>query len=127
MMIEQPDGSISVYPNIKEEIRQQKILGVGASESKRSLRRRITRAYVDGVDIIKLKATDQFTDEQHNVIRDSANALFGVEIVELTNSPVTIQCLLTKTLSIEEKLRRIHKMINSKLQETIFELKQENP
>lgn len=127
MLVEQPDGSVAVYPEIKEGTMMQTVLSVAASETERSLRRRITGAYVDGFDIIRLKAIEPFTNDQYNAIRDTTSALFGLEIVELTGSLVTIQCLLTKTLPIEETLRRIHGMIDSKLQETIFMLKQENP
>jgi len=61
-------------------------LNVDAKETTRSLKRRITGTYVDGFDVIKLKAVDNFTGEQQDAIREITDALFGLEIVEVTSN-----------------------------------------
>ena len=127
MLVEQPDYSVVIHPGVKNESLKQIILNVDIEESTRSLRRRITGAYVDGFDIIKLRAVDKFTEEQQDVIREIIKALFGLEIIELTSNFITIQCLLTKTLPIESTMQRIHSIIKSMFSETISALKERNP
>lgn len=126
-LVEQLDGSIALYPEVKEDIPRQITLNVDVNESERSLRRRIVGAYVDGFDVIKLEATDKFTEKQQDVIRNITEALFGLEIIEITSNLITIQCLLTKTLPIEKTIWRIHSIIKSMFSETVLALKERNP
>ena len=84
-LIPQQDGSISVYPEVKKEDPKNITLEIN-QESEQSLRRRITGAYVDGFDIIQLRTENRFTDEQHNIIREIAEELFGLEIVNATST-----------------------------------------
>lgn len=123
-LIQQSDGSMSIYPRVKGESSRQIILDIDAKESRQSLRRRITGAYVGGFDIIQLKAKERLTEEQHNIIREITEALFGLEVIEVTSNLVTIQCLLTKTLPIERTVQRIHSIIKSMFSETISALKE---
>ena len=126
-LVEQADGSIAVYPETKEKNVEQTVLKVAPEESIRSLRRRITGAYVDGFDIIKLEAVENFTSEQYDAIREITEALFGLEIIEVTSNSITIQCLLTKTLPIERAIQRIHSIIRSMFSETISALRERKP
>lgn len=126
-LVEQPDGSLILYPEFRKETLNQITLNVDAKETTRSLKRRITGTYVDGFDVIKLKAVDNFTGEQQDAIREITDALFGLEIVEVTSNMITIQCLLTKTLPIEKTIQRIHSTIRSMFSETILALKERNP
>lgn len=43
---------------------------------RQSLKRRIIAAYVDGFDIIKLKAEERLTEEQQDIIREAIEDLF---------------------------------------------------
>ncbi|MFQ6095266.1 MAG: AbrB/MazE/SpoVT family DNA-binding domain-containing protein [Candidatus Bathyarchaeia archaeon] len=126
-LVEHPDGSIAIYPEIKKEDLKQITLDVDIEESTRSLRRRITGAYVDGFDIIKLKAANTFTAEQQNAIREITEALFGLETIQVTSNSITIQCLLTKMLPIENTIQTIHTIIKSMFSETISALRERNP
>ena len=126
MLLEQPDYSVVIHPQVKNERLKQIVLNVDAEEQTRSLRRKITGAYVDGFDVIKLEATDRFTDEQEDATREITEDLFGLEIVELSANLVTIQCFLTKTLPIERMIQRIHSTIKSMFGETISALKDRN-
>lgn len=74
-----------------------------------------------------MKAVNKFTDEQQNAIREITEALFGLEIIEVTSNLITIQCLLTKTLPIERTIQRIHSIIKSMFSETILALKEGKP
>jgi len=127
MLIEQPDYSVVIHPGVKNESLKQIILDVDVEESKWSIRRRVTGAYVDGFDVIKLRAVDRFTEEQQDVIRETIAALFGLEIIELTSNSVTIQCLLAKRLPIESTMQRLHNIIKSMFSETVIALRERNP
>ena len=127
MLVEQPDHSVVIHPGVKNESLKQIILDVDVEESTWSIRRRVTGAYVDGFDVIKLRAVDRFTEEQQDVIRETIAALFGLEIIELTSNIVTIQCLLAKTLPIESTMQRVHNIIKSMFTETITALRERNP
>lgn len=125
-LVEQPDGSVAVYPEIKKDVLKQISLPVKVNESKRSLRRRIVGAYVDGFDVIVLRAGDKLSNKQQDIIREITETLFGLEIIEVTSHFITVQCLLTKTLPIDKTILRIHNMMKSMFSETISALKERN-
>lgn len=118
---QQQNGSISVYPEEKENKPRQIDLEIN-EESEQSLRRRITGAYVDGFDIIQLKTKNRFTDEQNNVIREITAELFGLEVVHVGLNAVMIECLLKPTLPIEKTIDRIHNIVQSMFDDTISAL-----
>ncbi len=124
---EQPDGSVSVYAGVRNDSLKQIDLSVEVDESMVSLRRRLTGAYVDGFDLIRLESAGKFTGEQQDAIREITENLFGLEIVELSLESVTIQCLLTKTLPIARMIERIHGTIKSMFGETLLALRDGDP
>ena len=124
-LIPHQDGSISVYPEAKEEGPRQIILDID-EESEQSVRRRITGAYVDGFDVIQLRAENRFTDRQHDIIREITEELFGLEVVDAASNVVTIECLLKPTLPIEKTIRRIHNIVKSMFDETVSALKEQD-
>ncbi|MCW4020472.1 MAG: hypothetical protein NWF14_04500 [Candidatus Bathyarchaeota archaeon] len=126
MLFDRLDGSLTLHPEVEPGTTKSVVLNVGVDESPTVLRRRITGAYVDGFDIIQLKARQQFTDEQQEAIRKITGFLFGLEIVELSSSTITFQCLLTKTLSIDNMIQRIHGVMKSMFSETISGSKERN-
>lgn len=122
-LITQQDGSISVYPEGKEEEPKQIDLEIN-DESEQSLTRRITGAYVDGFDIIQLKTKDRFTEKHHDIIRNITEELFGLEVVHSGSNIVTVECLLKQTLPIEKTIDRIHDIVKAMFDETISALKE---
>ncbi len=123
-LILQPDGAMSVYPTAQQEKPREIILDVKAEDSRQSLKRAITAAYVDGFDIIKMKAKERLLEEQHDIIREVIDGLFGLEVIEVTRNMITVQCLLKQTLPIEKTIQRIHNIIMSTFSETISALKE---
>jgi phosphate uptake regulator len=121
-LIPQPDDSIYIYPTARQESPREMTLEINSKEPRQSLRRGITAAYVDGFDLIKLKAKERLTEEQQDSIREIIGALFGLEIIEVTGNTVTIQCLLTRTLPIEKTIQRIHNVVLSMFAETVSAL-----
>lgn len=122
-LIPQPDGSVSVYSTAKQERPREIMLEVNAKDSMQSLKRRIIAAYVDGFDIIKMKADERITEEQQDIIREVTEDLFGLEVIEVTANMITVQCLLKRTLPIEKTIQRIHNIIMSMFSETTSALK----
>jgi len=125
-LILQPDGAMSIYPTAKQEKPREIILDVNAEDSRQSLKRAITAAYVDGFDIIKMKAEERLLEEQQDIIREVIDGLFGLEVIEVTRNMITVQCLLKQTLPIEKTIQRIHNIIMSMLTETISALKEQD-
>ena len=125
-LIPRPDGSICIYPTDRKEKPREIILQINAEGSSQSLKREITAAYVDGFDMIKLKAERRLTEEQQEVIRETIDHLFGLELIEVTGDTMTIQCLLNRTLPIEKTIQRIHNMIQSMFSETVVALEAQN-
>jgi len=125
-LIPQPDDSIYVYPTARQERPREIMLEINSKDPKQSLRRGVTAAYVDGFDLIKLKAKERLTEEQHDSIREIIGDLFGLEIIEVTGSTVTIQCLLTRTLPIEKTIQRIHNVVLSMFAETVSALEMQD-
>ena len=118
-LIPQTDGSISIYSIAKQKTPWEIILEVNAKDSIQSLKRGIVAAYVDGFDIIRLKTEERFTEEHQDIIRETIDHLFGLEIIEVTGNTITIQCLLKQTLPIEKTIQRIHNIILSIFSETV--------
>jgi phosphate uptake regulator len=125
-LVPQPDDSMSIYPTAKQEKTREIILEVNAKDSRQSITRGITAAYVDGFDIIKLKAEERLTAEQQDVIREIVDHLFGLELIEVTGNTITIQCLLKQDLPIEKTMQRIHNVILSMFSETVSALKEQD-
>ena len=125
-LIPQPDDSISIYSTAKEKRPREIILEIAAQDSKQSLKRGIIAAYVDGFDIIKLKARGSLSEEQQEIIREAIDHLFGLEVIEVTGSMITVQCLLKQTLPVQKTIQRIHTMILSMFSETTSALKEQD-
>ncbi len=123
-LTQQSDGSMSIHPIVVPEKPRQIVLDVQAQESGRFLKRKVIAAYVDGFDTIQIKAEKRFTDEQHDIIREITEALFGLEVIEVTSNSITIQCLLTSKLPIEKTFQRIHSIISSMFTEAISALRE---
>lgn len=122
----QPDGSMSIYSTATQEKPREIILAVNTKDTRQSLKRGIIAAYVDGFDIIKLKAEKRLTEEQQDIIREITEDLFGLEVIEVTGNTIIIQCLLKQTLPVEKTMQRIHNIILSMFTETVSALKKQD-
>ena len=125
-LIPQPDGSISVYSTTRQKSQREIVLEVRAEDSNQSVKRGIVAAYVDGFDLIKVKTRERLSEEQHDIIREAIENLFGLEVIEVARNIITIQCLLKQTLPIEKTMERIHTMILSMFGETISALEEQD-
>jgi phosphate uptake regulator len=124
-LVTQQDGSISIFP--KSDARPREIsLGINSKSSIQSIKRGIIAAYLDGFDTIELKTETIFTEDQQDVIRETINSLFGLEVIEVTGDTITIECLLKQKMPISKTINRIHNVIMSMFTETISALENQN-
>jgi AbrB family looped-hinge helix DNA binding protein len=124
-LVKQQDGSISIFP--KSETRPREIpLIVSNKSSRQSLKRGIIAAYLDGFDTIAIKTETTFTEDQQDVIRETINSLFGLEVIEVTGNSIIIECLLKQKMPINKTINRIHNVIMSMFTETISALESQN-
>ncbi|MEJ2126481.1 MAG: hypothetical protein P8X84_03050 [Candidatus Bathyarchaeota archaeon] len=121
----QQDGSISIYPKMRNQ-RREIMLNVTHNSSSQSLKRGIIGAYLDGFDTINLKTKSNFTEEQHDSIRETIDNLFGLELIEVTGNTMNIVCLLKQTMPVNKAVTRIHNVIISMWSETISAVENKN-
>ncbi len=122
----QPNDSLCINPADTKEKPREIILTIKDTDSLHSFKREIVAAYVDGFDIIKLKAKERIAEGQQESIRDVVNHLFGLEIIEISGDAITIQCLLKRSLEIDKTMQRIHNVISSLFEETVSALREQN-
>jgi phosphate uptake regulator len=125
-LVPQLDDSMYIYPTKKQEKPREIVLEINAKDSRQPLNRGIIAAYLDGFDIIRLRAEERLTEEQQEVIREMVDHLFGLELIEVTGNTMTIQCLLKQDLPIEKTMQRINNVILSMFSETISALKEQD-
>ncbi len=68
------------------------------------LSREIVGHYLLGYDIIKVEAKDRIDSNMRNLIKNTANSLAGLMIVEETTSMMTLQCLMQQPFTSPEKI-----------------------
>jgi phosphate uptake regulator len=125
-LVTQQDGLISIYPKTEDSQRREITLCVTYKSSSQSLKRGIIAAYLDGFDTIELKTETSFTEDQQDVIRETVNSLFGLEVIEVTSNRMLIVCLLKQKMPVNKTLNRINNVILSMFIETISALEKQN-
>jgi phosphate uptake regulator len=125
-LIMQQDGSITVFPKSDPQPREIPLY-INNESSIQSLKRGIIAGYLDGFDTIEIKTETQFTEVQQDVIRETINSLFGLEVIEVTGNSIIIECLLKQKMPISKTINRIHNVIISMFAETISALEKQNP
>jgi len=124
-LIPQPDDSLCICSSNPKKKPREIILNMKDRTSIHFIKREIVAAYVDGFDIIKLKAEGKIDEEQQDSIRDITNHLFGLEIIEISGDAITIQCLLKRTMEIDRTIQRIYNVISSMFKETVQSLREQ--
>ncbi len=124
-LVMQQDGSISIFP--KSDTQPREIpLYINSKSSTQSLKRGIIAAYLDGFDTIEIKTETTFTEVQQDLIRETINSLFGLEVIEATGNSIIIECLLKQKMPISKTIKRIHNVLMSIFTETISALEKQN-
>jgi phosphate uptake regulator len=118
--------SICVYPKTGETRAREITLCLNSENSGQSVKRGIIAAYLDGFDTIEVRTETTFTEEQQDVIRETINNLFGLEVIEVTGDTMMIVCLLKQKMPVDKTINRIHTVIMSMFNETISALEKQN-
>jgi phosphate uptake regulator len=124
-LVLQQDGSISIFPKSDKQPREIPLY-ISSRSSGQSLKRGIIAAYLDGFDTIEIKTETAFTEDQQDVIRETINSLFGLEVIEVTGNSIVIECLLKQKMPISKTINRIHNVIMSFFTETVSALEKQN-
>jgi len=124
-LLTQRDGSISIFPKNGTQPREIP-LHINRKTSSQFIKRGIIAAYLDGFDTIEIRTETTFTDDQQDVIRETINSLFGLEVIEVTGNSIIIECLLKQKMPISKTIKRIHNVIMSLFSETVTALEKQN-
>jgi phosphate uptake regulator len=120
------NDSINIYPKTEDPKPREITLSLDNKNSAQSIKRGIIAAYLDGFDTIEVKTESTFTEDQQDVIRETINNLFGLEVIEVTGDKMLIVCLLKQKMPINKTINRIHNVIMSMFNETISALEKQN-
>ena len=117
-LIHQPTNALVLYGHTIEDKAHTITLSLTTTESINSIKRKLTGAYLDGYDIIQLSFNNRIPSYQQNALRDIIDEFFGLEIITISATEITTQCLLSKTLPIPNIIQRIQDIIITSLRES---------
>lgn len=117
-LVQQPPNSLVLYGHTTEGKAHTITLTLTTTESINSIKRKLTGAYLDGYDIIQLSFNNRIPLQLQNALRDIIDEFFGLEIITISATEITTQCLLSKTLPILNIIQRIHDIIITSLHES---------
>ncbi|MCA1812645.1 MAG: phosphate uptake regulator PhoU [Halobacteriales archaeon] len=102
------DGSLLVTPRPNRKRSPQSLDLELGKESSEHLFRRLVGAYLNGYDIIQVRAKASLTPEQRSTARKAVKRAIGLEVVDEGPHSVTIQDFLDPTeFPLEKGLRRM--------------------
>ena len=111
------DDSLILTP-VSEEGRTEGSLDVAGLEGE-ELRRAVMTMYVSGFDVISFEA-DRITTDQRRTIRQAAQGLVGLEVLEETGDRVVVRDLLDSSeLSIHNAVDRMRLIASSMLEDAV--------
>jgi phosphate uptake regulator len=97
---ETSDGKLLVYTKSEAEPQLKEVtLNVGPY-----LSREIVGRYLLGYDVIKVEAKNRIDSNMRNLIKNTANSLAGLMIVEETTSSMSLQCLMQQPFTSPKKI-----------------------
>jgi phosphate uptake regulator len=120
------NDSITIYPRAEDTAPREITLRLDSNNSAQSIKRGIIAAYLDGFDAIEVTTETTFTEDQQDVIRETINSLFGLEVIDVTGDKMMIVCLLKQKMPINKTITRIHNVIMAMFNETISALEKNN-
>ena len=106
--VQRQDGSLLVTPRPNRKRSPQSLDLELGKESAEHLFRRLVGAYLNGYDIIQVRAKASLTPEQRSTARKAVKRAIGLEVVDEGTHSVTIQDFLDPTeFPLEKGLRRM--------------------
>ena len=101
---ERPDGILMIDPGLSEEpLRKRSEITIPEN-----LSRTILAAYLAGNDYIEINLDQAMTPTLKRDIKQMADFLVGVEIIEEESATMTLQCFIPRSIDLRTYLRRIY-------------------
>jgi phosphate uptake regulator len=123
----QSDGTLLITPKMMQE-QLQRIIEFDTTQTPEQmfLLRRLIGAYIAGYTIIKITSTTRISETVHNVVRMFTQTAIGQEVVEETDTSITLKDLLNPIeMPFDRTIKRMHIIVKGMYEDTIraFETK----
>jgi phosphate uptake regulator len=124
----QPDGTLLVTKNITDEpIQRVKEIDCSTAMDPAFLFRMLIGTYITGFNIIRLKTKQRFSPFVRTVVRDFTQMTIGQEVVEETETVITIKDLLNPAeMPFDNTVKRMSVIVKSMHEDTITALETHN-
>ncbi|VVB60156.1 PhoU domain protein [uncultured archaeon] len=126
----QSDGTLLITPKMMEEQLQRTIeFNTTQIPQERFLLRRLIGAYIAGYTIMKITSTTRIPENVHNVVRLFTQTAIGQEVVEETDTSITLKDLINPIeMPFDRTIKRMHIIVKGMYEDTIraFQTKDKN-
>ncbi len=124
-LIIQQDGTLLVTPNIEgEQVQKTREFEVGASTDPVSLLRSLIGAYIAGYNTIRIRAAGRLPPFVTGLVREFTTNAVGQEVVEETDTTITLKDLLNPSeMPFENSIRRMSVIVRGMHNDAVLALK----
>lgn len=125
-MIRQSDGTLLITPTTDKELRKtQKEFVVESEMNQEYLFRELIGAYIAGFNSIRITAKPRFHPATRTTIRQFIQHTIGQEIVEESDTTITIKDLLNPSeMPLTRTIKRMHSIVKGMYEDSIRSLKE---
>jgi phosphate uptake regulator len=124
-LLQQPDGTLLVTPKMDKEHTKKSITFKVESEIKQDfLFRKLIGAYIAGFNAITIESKPRIQPKTRSTIRNFIQSTIGQEIVEETDSTITVKDLLNPSeMPFHRTIKRMHIILKGMYEDTITSVK----
>lgn len=124
-VLEQSDGTLTVYPSLTgEKPQKKKTIDIESGENGRYLFRLLVGAYLTGYSIIELKSSKRIDAMVREAVTEFTQVAVGPEVVDETDKAIVIRDLLDPTeMPFENTLKRMHVLVKTMHEDAIQSIK----
>jgi phosphate uptake regulator len=117
----QSDGTLLITPKMMQEQLQRTIeFDTTQTPEQMFLLRRLIGAYIAGYTIITITSTGRISETVHNVVRMFTQTAIGQEVVEETDTSITVKDLLNPIeMPLDRTIKRMHIIVKGMYEDTI--------
>jgi phosphate uptake regulator len=117
----QSDGSLLLSPKMSQDHEQRtKEFNTRSIQKPAYLLQRLIGAYIAGYTTLKIHSPSRISVEERNIIRSFTQLAIGPEVVEETDTSVTLKDLLNPTeMPLDRTLKRMHIIVKGMLEDAI--------
>jgi len=117
----QSDGTLLITPKMMQE-QLQRIIEFDTTQTTEPmfLLRRLIAAYIAGYTIIKITSNKRIPETVHNVVRNFTQTAIGQEVIEETDTTITLKDLLNPIeMPFDRTIKRMHIIVKGMYEDTI--------